>query len=379
MHRPRFALGFVGGGLSSAVGLTHYAASQLDGRWELAAGVFSRNAETNRATARAWHVPPERLYGSWRELIEGERGRLDAVAVLLPTPDHIEVILALLDAGIPVICEKALVSSLEDGRRIQCRFDPARHFLAVTYNYSGYPMMRELRERVRGGELGRINQIQLEMPQEGFARPPDIGGQALPPQPWRLRDQEIPTICLDLGVHLHHLAYFLTGREPVALMAEYNAYSSYPDIIDDVKMWLRYDDGMSASYWMTKTSIGTRNGLQVRIYGEQGSGEWLQLNAEELRLSYLDGTIMLLDRGSRSSVCRLPRYNRMKVGHPSGFIEAFANLYVDIADALLEWRDGGERSNPYVFGLEHAVRGLELFHRSRASARDGAWKEMGDG
>lgn len=372
----QLSLGFIGGGLSSAVGQTHYAASHLDGRWKLQAGVFSRGEATNIATAETWNVPSDRLYKSWRDLILAERSRLDAVVVLTPTPDHFEILQALLKAGIPVICEKALVSKMNHARSLLAQYKPDRNFVAVTYNYSGYPMVRELRQRVLDGQFGEIHQIHVEMPQEGFVRPPAIAGKAAPPQSWRLKDDFIPTICLDLGVHQHHLVHFLTGEEPETVNAEFNTYSQYKDIVDNAAMWLQYPSGMTANFWMSKTAVGRRNGLRVRLFGEKGSAEWYQQDPEYLQIATVDGMQMTVDRGGQAGVAAEARYNRMKVGHPSGFIEAFANLYTDFADALLQWRRDGRNDNPYVYGIEHATHGLSLFHAARLSTSRRRWERI---
>ena len=370
------SLGFIGGGLASSIGQSHFAASRLDGRWRLSAGFFSRQTEMNRKTAETWNVPQDRLYESWQDFVMTERDKLDAVVVLTPTPEHLEIVCALIDEGISIISEKPLVSSLEESDLINQAYQESRNFLAVTYNYSGYPMVRELRERIRNGELGRLQQIHFEMPQEVFMRSSDAAGKTATPQSWRLKDGTIPTICLDLGVHLHHLAYFMIGREPARVIAEFSNYSMHPGLVDNVMMWLEYEDEMKASFWMSKTALGNRNGLKLRLYGENGSAEWVQMNPEELRICYKDGTCITVDRAAKTLTCSETRYNRYKAGHPSGFIEAFANLYYDIADALIEYRKNGKHNNPYVFGIDPSIRGLELFAAARESDNDRCWKEL---
>ncbi|MCB1722519.1 MAG: Gfo/Idh/MocA family oxidoreductase [Gammaproteobacteria bacterium] len=372
----RLALGFIGGGLSSAVGQTHFAACHLDGRWSLEAGAFSRDREVNRRTAENWRVSPDRVYDSWRDLLLAERSRLDAVVVLTPTPNHYEIVQALLKAGIPIICEKALVASVNDARALLAIHDAKKNFVAVTFNYSGYPMVRELRTRIDAGEFGAIQQLHIEMPQEGFVRPPAIAGKAAPPQSWRLKDDFIPTICLDLGVHLHHLTTFLTGEEPQQVNAEFGNFSRYRGIVDNVAMWAEYPSGMTSNFWMSKTAVGRRNGLRIRLFGETGSAEWYQLESEQLHISTIDGSHLTIDRGGQATVAGEARYNRMKVGHPSGFIEAFANLYTDIADALLEWRSEGRHRHPYVYGMEHATDGLATLHAARLSSSRRRWERV---
>jgi predicted dehydrogenase len=197
-------------------------------------------------------------------------------------------------------------------------------------------------------------------------------------QAWRLQDHFISTLCLDLGVHLHHLAGFLTGQEPSSVLAEFNNFSEYPDLVDTVNLWLRYPSGMRASLWASKTTIGNRNGLRIRVFGDCGSAEWIQLEPEELRLNFIDGARLLTDRGSRHRITSGARYNRMKAGHPSGFIEAFANLYADMADALISWRQTKSFAHPYVYGLDHAADGLSLFHAVRLADNQGQWTDVKD-
>lgn len=374
-------LGFIGGGLSSAVGQTHYCAATMDGRWQIDAGAFSRSEVTNHASATKWNINSQRVYADWRRFIEQERAHLDAIAVLTPTPDHVDMVVELLRAGVPVICEKALVASVEQLRAIEKVYRPNHHFLAVTYNYSGYPMVRELKALIQQGKLGKLQQIHIEMPQEGFSRPPAIAGTAAPPQSWRLKDGDIPTICLDLGVHMHHMVNFLSAAAPLSIMAEFAHHSKYPNIVDNVMMWLRYSQDMQVSFWMTKTAIGCRNGLKLRVLGSEGSAEWLQVNPEELIFNRLDGTRMIVDRASQTETAGNLRYNRMKPGHPAGFVEAFANYYSDVADALLAHQQGqrvhhAQGMQPFIAGFDIAKQGIELFAAARQSALLGNWQPL---
>ena len=367
-------LAFIGGGLDSAIGLTHFTASRMDNRWQLVAGAFSRDSGINHRTAREWGV--SRIYHRWQDLIAEEQGKVDAVVLLTPTPDHAGMLAMLLDAEIPIICEKALVADLEQLAEVEEHHDPERHFLAVTFNYSGYPMVRELRARIENGQLGVIQQHHLEMPQETFIRHTGFDGNPARPQQWRLRDGPIPTLSLDLGVHLHHLSRFCTDQRPVAVSAHMDRFSDH-GVIDNALLHLRFEGGASGAYWFGKTALGHRNGLRLRLYGDRGSAEWYQMEAEQLRLSFQDGSHLLLDHGSRMEVCRDPRYHRMKPGHPSGFIEAFANLYRDLAEALIGWRTTGRFDHPYVYGVEHAAEGLRLFHAAMQSWQNNSqWVEL---
>ncbi|MBT4730786.1 Gfo/Idh/MocA family oxidoreductase [Candidatus Woesearchaeota archaeon] len=362
------SLGFIGGGINSVVGRTHYSASQMDGVWKLEAGVFSRDQAINIQTASEWGVSRDRLYSTIDEMVKAEQSKLDAVVVLTPTPDHVEAISTLLKHNIPVISEKALVSTTADVEKIRDAFNSTDSFLAVTYNYSGYPMVRELRHRIAENELGKINQIQIEMPADAFMR--------ATPQPWRLVDGEIPTILLDLGVHLHHLCYFLTDLNPLEVNADFHNYSRFDGIVDDAHIWVKYEEEMNASLWMSKTAPGNRNGLKIRLFGEKGSAEWYQMDPEHLTISDLQGRRVTIDRGSET--ISLEQYARFKPGHPIGFVEAFANLYSDIAASLLDFKNGQKNEHPYVYGLEHAAQGLHLLAASNISHQQRTWVKLND-
>ena len=204
MNKEPYQIAFIGGGINSAIGEVHKAASQMDGHFELVAGAFSTHFKTNVETATVWGVSPERTYGSYCDLFQSEKGKLDAVVVLAPTDLHKDIVIGALRAGFPVICEKSLATSVAEGEAIAKVVAETKGFFCTTYNYTGYPMIRELKQFIADGKLGKIQQVQVEMPQEGFMR---LGSNNEPPKPqsWRLKDTVIPKISLDLGSHLHNM------------------------------------------------------------------------------------------------------------------------------------------------------------------------------
>jgi predicted dehydrogenase len=239
----------------------------------------------------------------------------------------------------------------------------------VTFNYSGYPMVRELRNMIRDGRMGTVQQIHVEMPQEGYLR------LRANPQAWRRKDHEVPTVSLDLGVHVHHLVDFLTdGNAPMMLTGEEASYGQFDGLIDNVYCLARYQDNLRLQAWWGKTALGHRNGLRIRIFGSQASAEWFQMDPETLQWSDNEGRHLVLDRGTTSaSIAQEPRYNRFKAGHPSGFIEAFANLYADIAADLRQFQAGQVRNNDHVFGARHAMAGLEMMESLKLAAQQKKW------
>lgn len=370
---PKLRTAFVGGGYTSAAGRLHRTALEMDQRYTLVAGCFSRHPAANRASALEYGIAPERAYGSFEELLAAEAGNIDVIVILTPTDQHKAQVLRCLDAGIPVICEKALATSTEEAGEIGARLRQGG-FLSVTYNYTGYPMVRELKGMVARGLLGKIQQIHVEMPQEGFARV-DREGTPIVPQEWRLHDGKIPTISLDLGVHLHMLVRFLTGETPTSVVATSDTFGNFAQIVDNVSCLVRYTNNVHSNVWFSKTALGHRNGMKIRVYGHNGSAEWVQEAPEFLTFADNQGRRYVMDRASADiEICNQVRYTRFKAGHPTGFIEAFANYYYDIADALHAYlATGTSPANPYVFGIEETLEGFRLFDAIAESSTNQCW------
>lgn len=376
MQTEAMSLGFVGGGVNSAVGRSHFIASQMDGRFKVVAGCFSRHEEVNTRTAEQWGVPQNRCYKNSGELLENEQGRLSAIVVLTPTPDHAPLVIQALREGFPVICEKSLASSSADVLEIKRTVCANAGFLAVTYNYTGYPMLRELKSLIGKAVLGQVKQIHVEMPQEGFVRL-NRQGEPMKPQDWRLRDGVVPTLSLDLGSHVHHLIHFLIDETPLELVAHQSSLGLFRQVADNMMCMVRYSGDVDCSIWFSKSALGHRNGLRVRVFGDQGSAEWYQFDPEFLIVNDNKGRRTVVDRASVDvDVAAEDRYGRFKAGHPAGYLEAFANLYGDIADDLAEHLSKKEAKSEYVFDVDDALEGIVMLEAMSASARASCWKSI---
>jgi len=376
MKNRSFTLAFVGGAPNSAAGRAHFTACRMDGLWELQAGCFSQNTRNNQFAAEEYGVAGERLYPSLDSLIEAEKGRADAIAILTPTPLHFEMARKCLEAGFPVICEKSLSLTSAEARELEKVRERKNGFLAVIYNYSGYPIVRELRRMIRDGDLGEILHFQAEMPQEGYLRT-DGAGNKPNVQDWRQKDGAVPTIHLDLAVHLHELIFYLTSERPVEVAADQSSHGWLP-VVDNVSCLARYTHDVQSQLWFSKSALGHRNGMRLRIYGSKASAEWHQMNPEELLLNFSDGHRQIFDRASGAKVASLPRYNRFKAGHPAGFNEALANLYSDIHECLEGYRSTGKQDSEEVFGAGVAIEGLEFLEAMVRSCSTRQWEAVGE-
>lgn len=371
-EKTTYKLAFIGGGEDSIAGYPHLIASQLDGHFEVIAGVFSSNNTKNLASAKKYNI--KNVYSNLEELVKNEQDNIDAIVILTPTPMHSETIEYLLEKNIPIICEKPLISSIKEVETLEDKYNVKNSFIAVINNYSGYAMVRELRNKIALNELGKIFQIRLKMSQESFLRP---STNILYPQKWRIHDDFIPTISLDLGIHLHHLSYFLLQKDPIKLSSTYDSFSEY-DVIDNVNINFEYEDSSRGNIWLSKTALGNRNGLEIEVYGEKASAKWVQEKPEELAFSKINGEIILMDRGNiHSEIAREKRYNRMTTGHPSGFIESLGNLYSDIfyeLDSFLQKKD--TEKSPYVYGFTHAKDGIYFLHAASESNESRQWQRI---
>ncbi len=373
----KLKIAFLGGAINSAVGSAHYSAIRLVNQFELVAGCFSLDKEFNQRTAEQYHVGLNRIYNNIDELIEKEKNNLNAIVVLTPTDQHAEHVIKFIRNNIPVICEKALACTISEAENIKRELEKNKGYLSVIYNYLGYPVFRELRYLILNGNLGKIHHIQIEMPQEGFDRV-DTDGNPIVPQTWRLHDGIIPTISLDLGVHLHIMIKYLTGEKPLGVTALSKSFGNFQTVKDDISCIIEYSNDIVCNMWYSKIAIGNRNGLKLRIYGEQGSAEWLQEDPEHLKLADNRGKRWTLDRGSNDAkVCNQPRYSRFKAGHPAGFIEAFANYYTDIAGSLQSYNQNKTAYlNDDCFGITEALEGLHLLDTITRASSSKTWEEI---
>jgi predicted dehydrogenase len=366
-------IAFIGGSINSAVGNTHRIAAEMDGRFKLVAGCFSRNSALNNDTGKSWGISPNRIYKDWQSLLEGEQSAVEVVVVLTPTPHHTEVLNQARSYGYAVICEKSLTTSVQSTIQLGLASDKATRDSRIhaVYNYTGYPMVREMKYKISKGEIGDLLHCDVVMPQEGFLRRhPD--GSIVMPQDWRQQDEKIPTVSLDLGIHVVNLFRFVTSQRIEKLVASYQSRGNIPNVVDYVSLIADCSNQVKASFQFGKTSIGQSNGLAITCYGSQGSISWLQLDPEYLLISSTSGVTRSIHRGS--SECRIAqelRYNRFKAGHPSGFIEAFSNHYFDIADDL-----ESEKSSEYTFDQGDALIDMNVLEAISDSVATQQWVDV---
>ena len=368
-------LGVVGGSHRSAVGYTHIVASQMDHRFTIESACFSRDIVETTATIEAWNLGAVRCYEDWSSLLEGEVGKVDAILVLTPTPTHFEIVKKALSLQYPVICEKAFTATASEAWELESLRERVNGFIAVTHNYTGYPAVRELSHICRSGGIGDLVKCNIEMPQEGFIRLHPQAGMPTP-QSWRLSDGPISSLALDLGTHVFHMLHYVSGQRVTSVVSDESSAGFFNQIVDDIDYLVRLSGGAKGQVWISKSALGHRNGLRVEVYGTKGSAMWAQDKAEYLELTDEFGTKSILDRAGDVSVANLPRYNRFKPGHPAGFLEAFANLYGDFADALNSYFNGDAPRKDWTYGPTQAAEALQILESAAQTVERRTWAQV---
>ena len=379
MNEP-VRLGLVGGGPGAMIGPTHRIAARMDGRYRLVAGVFSRTPQRNRAMGEELALNPDRVYADYRAMAHAERSRddgIEAVAIVTPNDSHVPISMCFVRHGIHVICDKPLATSVADAERLRDVVEASDCVFALTHNYAGYPMVREARARISAGELGAVRIVQTEYPTGSRSRLVEAGGDEK--TAWRT-DPAIggPSAVLgDLGVHAHHLLRFVTGCEVEAVSASLATMVAGRTSHDDAQISLRLSGGARGSLWASYVAAGCRNGLRLLVCGESGNLEWRQEQPDTLALRMLDGESRQLHRGDPGLSTDARDATRTKAGQPEGFLEAFANIYRDVAGWIRIPAAARRRAPWPVASVHDGVAGMRFIEACVASdAAGAAWVDV---
>jgi len=374
-RKLRYAM--VGGGQGAFIGAVHRKAMALDGQFELVAGALSSTPDKARASGRELGLAEDRNHGSWRELLADElrrpaHERIDFVCIVTPNHLHHPVALAFVEAGFHVVCDKPLVHTSGQAQELEEAARRKGVVFAVTYNYTGYPMVRQAREMVRAGELGLLRKVVVEYHQGWLATPEEAQGnkQAV----WRADPAQggLGGSIGDIGSHAENLVATITGLEVESVCADLAALVPGRVLDDDAAVLMRFAGGARGVLTACQVMTGVENGFRLRVSGTLGTVEWRQEEPNVLLHSPLDGPPRVLTRGAPWLHEAARRAGRLPPGHPEGFIEAFANVYLGVA-AAIRARARGEAADPLEAdypGIEAGARGVRFIEAVVASSAD---------
>jgi len=374
----RIRLGMVGGGQGAFIGAVHRIAARIDDQFELVAGALASDPIRAKASAAELGIADDRAYGSFEEMAKAEAARADGIeAVSIVTPNHMHgpVARAFLEAGIHVICDKPLTTTVAEAEELVALVKKTGNVFVVTHNYTGYPMVRQARAMVANGDLGEIRLVRAEYLQDWLTERLEASGHKQ--AAWRTDPSRSGAGgCIgDIGTHAYNLACFVTGLELDELLAQLSTFVGGRRLDDDVQILLKWKGGAKGMLWASQVAVGNENGLTLRVYGTKGGLEWAQEKPNHLWFTPYGQPKQLLTRGGAGALVDAARVTRVPSGHPEGYLEGFATIYTEAARAIRA-RQAGKVPDPTVVfpTIEDGLAGVKFIEAAvSSSASNGAW------
>ncbi|MCR8723769.1 Gfo/Idh/MocA family protein [Frigidibacter sp. ROC022] len=373
----RIRLGMVGGGEGAFIGAVHRIAARLDDRYELVAGALSGSEEKSIRSGVALGLDPKRCYGDFKQMASREARRKDgieAVAVVTPNHMHFPASKEFLKRGIHVICDKPLTATMAEARAFEKAVAGSEAIFCLTHNYTGYPMVRQARAMVAAGELGEIRLLQVEYPQDWLSEPLERTDNKQ--AGWRTDPKRSGAGALgDIGTHAYNLACFVTGDVAAEISADVHSIVEGRAVDDNAHVMLRMEKGAKGMLWCSQVAVGNENGLKLRVYGSKGGIEWMQTDPNYLWFTPFGEPKRLITRNGAGATEAGMRVSRVPAGHPEGYLEGFATIYREVADAIVARREGAAPDPAVEFpGIAEGMAGMRFIAACLASSkRNGAW------
>jgi len=380
---PKLRYGMIGGGQGGFIGDVHRKSIAMDGKAEIVCGAFSQSHDNTLATGESLGLPKERLYRTYDAMIRAEAGRPDKpdfISIVTPNSTHYPAAKLALEHGFSVVCEKPLATSMIDALDLACLVRETGLLFCVTYAYSGYPIVKHLRDIIRAGEIGEIRFVNGEYPQEWLATKLEDTGQKQ--AAWRT-DPKLAggSNCVgDIGSHIEFMAAYMTGLEIESLCARLDHFGPGRPLDDNATVMVNFKGGAKGVYWSSQVAAGHDNALRLRIYGTKGAVEWFQETPNTARVSFLDRPTGTISRGRDPMSARAQSLSRIPSGHPEGYFESFANVYSTFIAALSKKLRGEKlTADDLDFpNVDDGGRGVRFIEKCVESSAKGAiWIEMG--
>ncbi len=372
--------GMIGGGDGSQIGPAHRLGARVDGEFAFVAGALDHRPEEGRAYGQRLGLASDRAYGSWQEMLAGEKGRrdrVDLVTVATPNATHFPITRAFLEAGFHVLCEKPMTMTVEEGEEIVRISRATGAICAVNYGYTGYALVRHMRAVVARGDIGKVRVVNAEFAHGHHA---DAADAENPRVRWRYDPAQagISAQFADCGIHAMHMASFVTGQEVEKLSAD--CVSAIPSRVleDDAMVNFRMSGGAVGRLWTSSIAIGRQHGLGIQVFGETGGLRWSQEQPNQLYYMPLKQRLQIIERGEGNLSPEADRASRVTVGHAEGMPLAFANIYKDLAEAI-HARNEGRPIDPAADLYPKAEDGLRsmaaVYAVAQSGKADGAWTD----
>ena len=375
-NSKKIRIGFIGGGSNSFIGYTHRLAARFDNRFDFVAGVFSKDKKKSITFGKSLGLDPKRCYNDYKTMAKEEAQRTDgieAIGIMTPSGDHYKIAREFIKNKIHIICDKPLTASVEDAIALQKLIKKSKIIFALTHNYSAYPMLREAKQLVLKNKIGKIKVINVEYPQ-GYTVAVKKKDEKNTLK-WRLNKKMCgPSMILaEIGTHAYHLMRYVTDLEVREVSAEVNSLSEEISVDDNAFMIVRMENKARGSIWVSSAATGGENGLKIRVYGTKGAVEWLQDDPNNLKFTELNVPTKIITRASNSVSNLSIESSRVAAGHPEGFFEAFANIYTEFADSIINYKQSKKFKSTHP-SIEDGVKGIKfIFAAKKSSDKNSKW------
>ncbi|HUM66687.1 MAG TPA: Gfo/Idh/MocA family oxidoreductase, partial [Chitinophagaceae bacterium] len=341
MISRKLRMGMIGGGPGAFIGAVHRIAALMDGDIELVCGAFSSDPQKSKQTGETLHLPASRVYGSYKEMFQAESllpegERMDFVSIVTPNRVHFEPAKLALENGFHVVMDKPLAFDLEEGKKIQELVKKSQLLFCLTHTYTGYPMVKEARQLVLSGKLGKVRKVYVEYPQgwlSSFLEGADAETNSFKQAAWRTDPSQSGMAggMGDIGTHAFNLAEYVSGLKVTKICADINIVVPGRKLDDDGNVLLKFENGASGSLFATQIAAGEENNIKIRVYGEKGGLVWQQEDANTLQVKWLDRPAEVYRAGNPYLGSYAKHNTRVPAGHPEGYLEAFGNIYRNFA------------------------------------------------
>ena len=369
-------MGMVGGGRGAFIGAVHRMAALLDGQIDLVCGAFSSNPKKSKASGKDLFLPANRVYGSFTEMILAEKKlpageRMDFVSIVTPNHVHFPPAKLALQHGFHVICDKPATFNLKEAKALEKIVKKSGCVFALTHNYTGYPMVKQAREMIAKGKLGKIRKVVVEYPQGWLSTRLEASEQKQ--AAWRTDPKRSGAAGAmgDIGTHAENLAEYITGLQITALCADLHTFVKGRRLDDDGSVLLRFNNDARGVLMASQIAAGEENNLRIRVYGEKGGIDWSQMEPNSLIVRSLDQPVQILRTGGAGTGAAAAAATRIPAGHPEGYLEAFANIYKNFANTVSAKQAG---KKPKALDLDFptisdGVRGMRFIEKVVASGK----------
>jgi len=380
----KLRMGMVGGGPGAFIGEVHRKAARMDGMIELVAGAFDIDPQKSREMGHQQNLNPDRVYDTFQDMVEKEKAlseneRIDFVSITTPNNWHFPIAKAFLEAGFHVICEKPMTMDVKEARALKEIVKKTGRVFSLQHNYTGYPMVKQARDMVKNGMLGKVQKIVVEYPQDWLLTRIEATGQMQ--AAWRTDPKQAGAGgCLgDIGTHAENLAHYITGLEIEELCADLTSFVEGRPLDDDVNILLHYNNGARGVLHSSQISTGQENNLNIRVWGTEGALQWFQENPNYLYYFQQGKPVQIYRRGNDYLCDAAKRATRIPPGHPEAFLEAFSNIYKNATDTMRAKIAGKEPSELELDfpTVDDGLEGMLFIETAVASSKsDKKWTKM---